>query len=147
LGFGGIMKTCIKCGEEKPEEAFPSRGYGQIRNDCKTCYNAYRKHRYRTEEGVRERKKEQCKKANKSRRDEDRARRAEIKKHPKINKINPNNRFVVEAKRSRMEELTPYELRGYLTRAESCQCGTCLACFILEETLWGVGASRPKEAV
>lgn len=44
------MKTCIKCGEEKPVEQFPKykdrKGEYAYYNECKSCRSAYKKKHY-----------------------------------------------------------------------------------------------------
>ena len=39
-----MLKTCLKCGEEKPENKFEKHSNGNRRNVCNTCRNKQRKH-------------------------------------------------------------------------------------------------------
>jgi hypothetical protein len=49
------MKTCTKCGIEKPEAEFASKGHNKKRGKCKTCLNEYLRSRRKTDETYKKR--------------------------------------------------------------------------------------------
>ena len=54
------MKTCTKCGIEKPLEDFyaDKRAKGGRKSRCQACYKEHRRNRYATDSAVRERKRD-----------------------------------------------------------------------------------------